>query len=175
MPDQTSQPPPGPRRTGRPALVAVLAALASVGAGVFAVRSGLVHGGELQTLLFLAAVALLLVAVTGDDGAGRAGLGRRIALRLAALAAAAAVGVSAAAMAGAMGQGMGMERRFQAMPVATLAGVLGTDVTTMMHALNAAGFTPVKPSDSPADIAARAGREGRAVLAVLVSAARGDP
>lgn len=182
MPDQTSQPPPGPRRPGRTVLVAALAVLASGAVGVVAVRSGLVRGGDLQTLLFLMAVALLLVAVTGEDDAGRVGVGRRIALRLAALAAAAAVGASAAAMAGALGQGSApagrvtdMERRFQAVPVATIAGVLGSDVTTLMHALNAAGFTPVKPSDSPADIAARSGGEPRSVFAVLVTASGGDP
>jgi hypothetical protein len=65
---------------------------------------------------------------------------------------------------------MALAARIQAAPISTLAPVLGTDETALMHALVAGGVPEAKPSDTVAEIAARTGQDSFDVLRLLTAA-----
>jgi len=86
-----------------------------------------------------------------------------------------AVGFAVAAGNGGGNPMMQMVGRLQSAPLTAVAPAIGSDEQAVLDALVAAGISPVKPSDSIADLSARTGRDAFEIVAALNAAAKVAP
>jgi len=65
---------------------------------------------------------------------------------------------------------MQMVGRIQAAPLTAVAPAIGSSEQAVLDALTQAGISPVKPSDTIADLSTRTGRDAFEIVSVLVAA-----
>lgn len=70
---------------------------------------------------------------------------------------------------------MAVVAKLESAPLAALAPVLGTDETTLMHALVNGGISEAKPSDTVKDLATRSGLDEFDILRLMTSAPAASP